>query len=276
MAGYILCQTQVARQPYLIENIQMNIYSIEELCYYLYNNIYLTDRTIMNEGLCRWVENDLGLSSLARKLRGHIGKFAGIEDFVYPVFKEINYLSYDQLKSLNAQLAAFDDATPSGKNKIKADCFMKNGMYMKAINLYQGILDEEKLLDESTLQPEQPVSEKPGEEKAAFLAAVWHNLGCADARLFQMEKACECFMESYRLSENDDELVCALLACRSVRTPLEYESFLEEIGADDAVREKIREKLEHFERLPETPVYSQHVDELLDRFMHDYHRAVRT
>ena len=83
MAGYILCQTQVASQPYLIENIQMNIYSIEELCYYLYNNIYLTDQTIMNEGLCRWVENELGLSSLARKLRGHTGKFDGIEDFEY-------------------------------------------------------------------------------------------------------------------------------------------------------------------------------------------------
>ena len=275
MAGYILCQTQVASQPYLIENIQMNIYSIEELCYYLYNNIYLTDQTIMNEGLCRWVENELGLSSLARKLRGHTGKFDGIEDFVYPVFKEINYLSYEQLKSLNARLTAYDASSPGLKRKKKADCFMKNGMYMKAMNLYQGILDEEKTMEESTLQPEQTGKEAQGEETVSLLTGVWHNYGCAAARLFQMEKACECFMESYRLSGNEDELVCALLACKSARTPLEYESFLRELEVSDSVREKTEEKLRDFERLPEQPVYSQHIDEFLDRFMHEYHRAMR-
>ena len=39
MSGYILCQTKKAEHPYFIENISMNIYSIEELCYYLYHNL---------------------------------------------------------------------------------------------------------------------------------------------------------------------------------------------------------------------------------------------
>ena len=70
-------------------------------------------------------------------------------------------------------------------------------------------------------------------------------------------------------------LVCALLACKSARTPLEYESFLRELEVSDSVREKTEEKLRDFERLPEQPVYSQHIDEFLDRFMHEYHRAMR-
>ena len=41
--GYILCQVKRAKVPYYIENISMNIYSIEELCYYMYHNIYLFD-----------------------------------------------------------------------------------------------------------------------------------------------------------------------------------------------------------------------------------------
>ena len=45
MSGYILCQTKKAQRPYFIENISMNIYSIEELCYYLYHNLYLADHT---------------------------------------------------------------------------------------------------------------------------------------------------------------------------------------------------------------------------------------
>ena len=44
MSGYILCQTERAEAPYFIENISMNIYSLEELCYYLDHNLYLIDQ----------------------------------------------------------------------------------------------------------------------------------------------------------------------------------------------------------------------------------------
>ena len=49
MSGYILCQTKKAGKPYFVENISTNIYSLEELCYYLYHNLYLVDSSVMNE-----------------------------------------------------------------------------------------------------------------------------------------------------------------------------------------------------------------------------------
>ena len=68
MSGYILCQTKKAQRPYFIENISMNIYSIEELCYYLYHNLYLADHTVfkcknyatgseMSLNLCIWLQS---------------------------------------------------------------------------------------------------------------------------------------------------------------------------------------------------------------------------
>ena len=64
MSGYILCQTKKAQRPYFIENISMNIYSIEELCYYLYHNLYLADHTVFNAtgsemslNLCIWLQS---------------------------------------------------------------------------------------------------------------------------------------------------------------------------------------------------------------------------
>ena len=57
MSGYILCQIKRASLPFYIENISTNIYSIEELCYYLYHNIYLQDETFINEHLCDWIKN---------------------------------------------------------------------------------------------------------------------------------------------------------------------------------------------------------------------------
>ena len=58
MSGYILCQTKRAETPYYIENISTNIYSLEELCYYFYHNLYLIDRTIINEELCSWIQEE--------------------------------------------------------------------------------------------------------------------------------------------------------------------------------------------------------------------------
>ena len=52
MSGYILCRDEKADSPYFIENISTNIHTLEELCYYLYHNLYLIDETIINKDLC--------------------------------------------------------------------------------------------------------------------------------------------------------------------------------------------------------------------------------
>ena len=107
MSGYILCQTGRAEIPYFIENISMNIYSLEELCYYLDNNLYLIDQTILNEGLCSWIQ--------------------------------------EELKVLNTRLQKFDKETPAMREKCKGDALMENKMYVHAIQVYQKLLDRKDL-----------------------------------------------------------------------------------------------------------------------------------
>ena len=48
MSGYILCQTKKADKPFFVESINTNIYSLEELCYFLYHNLYLVDSSVIN------------------------------------------------------------------------------------------------------------------------------------------------------------------------------------------------------------------------------------
>ena len=51
MGNLILCHDRHAAHPYEITRIHCRIFTIEELCYYLCNNLYLIDYTIMNERL---------------------------------------------------------------------------------------------------------------------------------------------------------------------------------------------------------------------------------
>ena len=163
MSGYILCQTKKADKPFFVESINTNIYSLEELCYFLYHNLYLVDSSVINENLCIWISEELDLPRLAAKLRPHLGKFASAEDVLYPVFKEINYLTYDELKALNVKLAKLDQEAPLLRKKRKGDALVANKMYVSAIKVYQQLLKKEGL--------EQI---RPG-----LTMSVWHNLGCA-------------------------------------------------------------------------------------------------
>ena len=63
MSGYILCQTKKADKPFFVESINTNIYSLEELCYFLYHNLYLVDSSVINENLCIWISEELDLPS---------------------------------------------------------------------------------------------------------------------------------------------------------------------------------------------------------------------
>ena len=130
-----------AERPYYIENISTNIYSIEELCFYLYNNIYLLDSTILGEELCFWIRDELGLKKLAAKLYALLDQEpvkAG--DFILPIFKEINYLSLEEFRKLNQRIQRLAQEPEALRQKMKGDYLMEHNKYVNAIRIYQKAL----------------------------------------------------------------------------------------------------------------------------------------
>lgn len=257
MGAYILCQTKRTETPYFIENISTNIYSLEELCYYFYNNLYLIDHSIINEGLCGWIEKELELPRLAAKIRPHLGKFSNVEDILYPVFKEINYLTYEELKVLNGKIQKMNREPAVVLQKQKADAMMENGMYVNAIRVYQEVLMREDL----------------DEAPAGFIERINHNLGCAYSYLFLMEKALEYFWKAYACAKSEKALISYLMAYRSVHTKEEYAVKVKELTISDEVKEQIQKKITDFSKIPERKIDVKQVDKMLAGFTKEYHRS---
>ena len=130
MSGYILCQVKRAKNPYYISNISTNIYSIEELCYYLYHNIYLLDETIINEQLLVWMKEELHLRRLYQRLYVLLEEKKNIGEFILPIFKEINYLSHDQFREMNERLKRFEEQPEIVRKKIKGDYLVDHEKYI--------------------------------------------------------------------------------------------------------------------------------------------------
>ena len=264
MGTYILCQTKRAEKPYYLVPVRMNIYSLEELCYFLVNNLYLVGGSVFNDDLSDWLDKELQLPALAARLRPKYGKFADLQELIYPILKEINYLTYEEMKSFNAKIVTYNTESSSVRTRKKADLLAENGILVEAIQVYRELLQK--------IERSEPGKDLP-ESDFSITPVLQHNLGCAWARLFRMDKAAECFWEAYRWTGSDEDLITYLLAFRSIKTPLEYQSRLTELSVEDEVKKMIQDKLEEFRRRPEPQVYPRDIDELLTGLTADYHRS---
>ena len=64
----ILCRTKEAQNPFVVEHTGIKIYTLEELCYYIYNNIYLIGKEFISEGLLTFIRVETEEDALADRL----------------------------------------------------------------------------------------------------------------------------------------------------------------------------------------------------------------
>ena len=68
MSTLIYCKTPIAATPYYIEEVSLNVYSLEELSYFILNNVYLLSSKFMSTELCNWIGRELKLPNLSKEL----------------------------------------------------------------------------------------------------------------------------------------------------------------------------------------------------------------
>ena len=136
MGSYILCPVKRAENPYYIESIGLNIYSIEELCYYICQNLPLLDATILNERLAEWFKEELKLRRLAQKLLQLVQKEFTLGEFILPVLREINYLSNTEFRDLELKVKGLEEQPSPVRLKLKGDALVSHEKYIKAIEVY--------------------------------------------------------------------------------------------------------------------------------------------
>lgn len=210
MSSSILCHRKKAKQPYEIARIQRKIYTIEELCYYLCNHIYLIDYTIMNEHLCDWLEEELELNELSDNLRSLLEQNGTVEQFIVSILAYSSIYTTGELKAIQDVLERLKNQKPVEKQKYKADNLLQSGSVKSAIMAYQEIILGEH--DESV----------PG----IFYGKVYGCLGAAYGRLFLYEEAAKMYEAAYQICEEEAMLKAYLYACRHYMSKEEYRNLL--------------------------------------------------
>ena len=185
MGAVKLCVHKAVKTPYYVETTGIHLYSIEELAYYLYENIYLIDEGMMDDRLYFWIDTALGLSKLAEKL--YSGRASGnhVYNQVMTILQAAEYYSDEEIAVLSEKIKSISGMQTQERMKNKADELAQNENYWAAIAEYERIL---RIRQNSKLSVE-------------FYAAVWNNLAACYAKLFLFEKAANCYENAYQFQK---------------------------------------------------------------------------
>lgn len=177
MGLVMICKYPRTKTPLFAEQAGVNLYSLEELSYFLYYNIALVDGRFFDERLCRWLFEEVGCERLAEEIRKGIASGADGKKMVSAVVKESGLFSMQEIRELEERMERLGTLKEQERLKIRADELLKNHNEWAAIEEYRHIL---KMHQNTSLG-------------TAFYGAVWNNLGVCYARQFLFEQAAKCF-----------------------------------------------------------------------------------
>lgn len=246
MGELLICHESIASLPYYIEGAGVNIYSMEELCYYIAGNTYLLDRSFMSEELCTWMEKQMGLYKLSEQLRDIMRSQGQLSDFVLAILDSAAYASAQEMQEIVYTVRQMEEKSDFECSKIRADQLMEKGKYLSAIYEYKRLLD----------------SGSAKEADAVLCGNIWHNLGTAYARLFLFEEAARCYDKAYSFNQTGESLRECLMCYRCMQDEDGFQKKAEEHHLDDMGKQEIKNELTIAARSEALAAFEQQLEEI--------------
>ncbi len=244
MGELILCNQALAALPYYMEEAALGIYSLEELSYYIENNVYLLEADFMSEELCTWIDKELQLHETAEKLREICRTGGTLSEFIACILKESGYLDSTKIRQIVMEFKNIENKSEFECIKMKADRYAQNHRYINAIYEYRRLLSRK---------------DEPNE---ILIGNVWHNLGCAYAGLFLFHEAVMCYQRAYTLNKNPESMRECLYACRCMHDEEGFRKTAAEFCVTEEELLEIGRTLKETSRMEDICQFEQQLAEL--------------
>lgn len=205
MGKLIQCASCIAKEPYHFRLTKTNVYSIEEVCYYIRHNIYMMQEEIFDREFVLWLRNELHMEKTAEKLERLIEEHHDIKDIVVTICCSCDYYDEAQINELIRIMEEIDKLPMYARRKRKGDNYLRCQSYEKAIEEYEKIFESDEIL----------------QAEPSVYGDVFHNIGVAYANIGELHKASEMFLKAYEKNSRDESLsqcLFALRLCKDVET----------------------------------------------------------
>lgn len=213
-----VCVGDYATTPYCIPGLELNVFSMEELCYCMKENAFLLDFSLMNDGLIDWIERQCGLKNLARELYQLAHKSGSLSAFAVTILTYTGLYEESVIREVEQVLKKGAGLSTVEKRKSQIDYLVRQKKFLPAIRAYDQLLKNWGEFEKDTEQ--QPAASTRG--------AIFHNKGAAYAGLMLYGQAAECFLEAYKLSGSEEDYTEYLAAKRMDLSEGDYVAFAAE------------------------------------------------
>ncbi len=268
MGRLILCFGEKAEKPWYIKETDTKLYSIEELCYYIYNNVYIISQAFFTLELANWIEKELGLWETAGKLKGLILGRNSCKDMVVTVLCSTDYYLEEEIKELLQVMDALSHMSEGQRKKYKADLWLRKGRPAMAFMEYRKLLESQS----DGLTPEET-------------GDVLHNLGIACLYTGGLPEAAQYFLEAYGRNEKEESLKAYVEVCQMAHIEVGQVSLEEKkkLLADLERSKKEYLQTEDYQKFwkavekkhkGQPGIYYEEIDRLLNEWKQEYRRKV--
>ena len=219
MGKLIMCSGKIAKNPFEMKSSGVLIYSIEELCYYIYHNIDTITDDLLNEELILFMKDELGLEERALFLQKLMENKAGIKDIVVSIFCSADYYSEDEIKQFLAQIDVFLSLSIVQRKKRHGDYCFKNGHFTQALREYQKILNSKEIQELTPCE----------------YGDILHNIAVIETRVGAFNIAANRFLEAYERNERPESLKQYIYALKLGKQEEKFERELKHLLENNKV-----------------------------------------
>lgn len=190
MGKFILCEGQIAKEPFVFVLTGIKVYTLEELGYYIYHNIETIKVEDFDSRFFQWVALELKREDLVNDWKGLLEKKDGLQELVCRILRSTDYFTKLELESFGKSLEQLSTLLPVRKKKLEADQYLKYQEYVQALPLYQEII----------------VSDDAAQLSAKEFGNVLHNMAVIHVHNKAFELAEKEFIQAYTLNQNEESL----------------------------------------------------------------------
>lgn len=198
MGKLIQCSSPLALVPYHFRLTDTNVYSMEEVCYYIWHNIYMIQEEVFDREFVMWIEKELHMEETAHKLSALIQDHKNLKDIVVTICCSCDYYDEEEINTLIRLMDEIEQMPAYARKKHKGDTYLACRAYEKALEEYEKVFESDEILQA---------------EKEAY-GSIFHNMGVAYSNLAEFRKAAEYFLKAYEQNKKDASLAQGLFALR--------------------------------------------------------------
>ncbi|MBO4890415.1 MAG: hypothetical protein J5574_05425 [Lachnospiraceae bacterium] len=213
-----MCLGALSTTPYFLSGLGVNIYSMDELCYYLCANAYILDNDLIDVRLCDYMRDNLEMPELSNKLRKMIKEGKTLGEMVTTILVDTHYCNEEEIARIKQILVDNASLSFAAKRKVRGDNLLCANKYPRAIEEYQYVL--------SVLKKD---------EEPELYSSILHNVGCAYSMMFLLDKAGEYFKQAYDTDGSRESLIMYLVCLRLSARKEEYDRIVVKNGYDERI-----------------------------------------